>query len=256
MLTLQVNPYVWSKSSKYIKSSVLSVDLKEQDGSQLKISNLNHSIELLIPDKDPDRAIENDTQGHLFVKPYNDTNAIRYHKVAISNNLESALIDIRPQKSVIFDVFVGVGARPTPTNYSLKTSVPDVSLCKDFLPEIGYINCTSNPYVFSLSSSVTKNTGVHYIGIRLAHKANETNVAGEGHRVARSCKDSHGRQKRSCIGVKDPPTTPPPTPRIIVPTYDAITDVNYTMSVKMRSCLYWSEVKEVWTNEGCKVCYL
>jgi hypothetical protein len=59
--------------------------------------------------------------------------------------------------------------------------------------------------------------------------------------------------KRGCVGVKDPPTTPAPTPLIIIPLYNSSTDVNYTMSVSVTGCLYWSEKKSKWTSEGCKV---
>ena len=254
MVTLKKNPYVWANSSKDIKSSVLSVDLKKQDGSRLNISDLTHPIELIIPEKDPEEPIEDDSQAHLFVKPYNDSSAIRYHKITLYNDFESALVKITPEDKAFFDVFVGAAVKPTPNNYTFRTTIPDVSLCEGFTPGIGYINCSSNPYVFSLSSNVTGYIGIQYIGIRLAQEANAKNVQKNLRRLQRSCKDSQGRQKRSCIGVKDSPTTPPPTPEVIVPTYDALSDVNYTMSVKMRSCLYWSEVKETWTNEGCKVC--
>ena len=251
-----MNPYVWSNTSKDVKSSVLSVDLKKQDGSRLTISGLNRPIELFIPEKDPEEPIQNDTQGHLFVKPYNDSSTIRYHKIVLTNDLEFGIVEIRPQYDTIFDVFVSAGFKPTPQNYTYKARIPDVSLCGDFNLGIGYFNCTRDPYTFSLSRNLTGDIGVQYIGIRLSLEANETNIQTKHRRVARSCMDRHGRQKRSCIGVKDPPTIPPPTPEIIVPKYDARTDVNYTMSVKMRSCLYWSEKKQAWTSEGCKVCYL
>ena len=256
MVTFRMNPYVWTNSSKDIESSVLSVDLKKQDGSRLNVSDLSHPIELFIPVKSPDGTIQNDMQGHLFVKPFNDSSAIRYHKIILDNDLESALVEIRPQSHTFFDVFVSAGVKPTPDNYTFITRIPNVSLCEGFKVEIGYFNCTSNPYMFSLSSNVTGDIGVHYIGISLTRKANKTNVTNNHRRFKRSCKDIHGRQKRSCIGVKDPPTTPPPTPRVIVPTYDALTDVNYTMSVQMKRCLYWSEVREAWSSEGCKVGYL
>ena len=255
MLTLKVNPYVWTDSSRDVKSSVLSVDLKIQNGSRLSISDLSQPIELFIPEKVPEVSIQNDTQGHLFVKPYNDSGAIRYHKITFENDHESALVEIRPENNTVFDVFVGAGVKPTPNNYTFRATIPDVSLCADLKLGFGYVNCTRNPYTFSLSSNVTGDIGVHYIGIRLAIEAKETNILNKQRRVVRSCKEGRGRQKRSCIGVKDPPTTPPPTPEVIVPKYDAQTDVNYTMSVKMRNCLYWSELKQAWTSEGCKVFY-
>ena len=256
MVSLKVNPYVWSNTSKDVTSSVLSVDLKKQDGSRLTISGLNRPIELFIPEKDSEEAIQNDTQGHLFVKPYNDSNTIRYHKIVLTNDLEFGIVEIRPQNYTILDVFVSAGFKPTPQNYTFKARIPDFSLCRDFKFEIGYFNCTSNPYTFPLSSNITGDIGVQYVGIRLALEANETNTQIKHRRIARACMDRHGRQKRSCIGVKDPPTTPPPTPKIIVPKYNVRTDVNYTMSLKMRRCLYWSEKKQAWTSQGCKVCYL
>ena len=253
MLTLKVNPYVWTNSSKVIKSSVLSVDLKTQDGLRLNISDLRDPIELFVPEKEHEVPIQNDTKGHLFVKPYNDYGAIRYHKITFENDLEAALVEIRPENNAIFDVFVSSGVKPTPNNYTFRTKIPNISLCGDSKPGIGYFNCTRNSYMFSLSSNVTGDIGVHYIGISLAIEAKKTNIPSKQRRVVRSCKESHGRQKRSCIGVKEPPTTPLPTPEVIVPKYDARTDVNYTMTVEMRSCLYWSEVKQSWTSEGCKV---
>ena len=253
MLTLKVNPYVWTNSSKDIKSSVLSVDLKTQDGSRLNISDLRDPIELLVPEKEHEVPIKNDTQGHLFLKPYNGSGAIRYHKITFENELEAALVEIRPENNTIFDVFVSAGVKPTPKSYTFRKKIPDISLCGDFKPGTGCSNCTSNPYMSSLSSNVTGDIGVHYIGISLAIETKETNTPNKQRRIERSCKESHGRQKRSCIGVKDPPTTPPPTPEVIVPKYDARTDVNYTMTVTMRSCMYWSEVKQAWTSEGCKV---
>lgn len=253
MLTLEKNPFVWSSTSKNIKSSVLSLDLKKQDGSRLNISGLSHPIELFIPEKDQRKDIKNDSQGHLFVKPENDSSFIRYHKIKIENDFDVAFVEIRPQGNSRFDVFVNNHVKPTLGNYTFRAVIPDFSSCKHYKVGIGYFNCTSNPYVLRLSSSITGNTGVHFIGIRLASKLNEEAKRNMGSRSTRSCKDRHGRQKRSCIGVKDPPTTPPPKPEIIVPQYDERTDVNYTMVVTMRSCLYWSEKKQSWTSEGCKV---
>lgn len=254
MLTLKVNPYVWTNNSVTIKSSVLSLDLKQQNGSRLNIFGLSHPIELFIPGNGQEEEIKNDTVGHLFVKPYNDSSAIRYHKIEIANEFESAFVEIIPENGSHFDVFVSRGFKPTPDNYTFGTRIPDFSSCTNE-SKIGYFNCTSNPYTFSVSRNVTGNIGVHFIGIRLALNVDARTAGLKRKRAVRSCMDTHGRQKRSCIGVKDPPTTPPPTPEVIVPQYDERTDVNYTMSVKLRSCLYWSEKKQTWTNDGCEVCY-
>lgn len=253
-MTLQVNPYWWTNRSGDIKSSVLSLDLKKQDGSRLNISGLSHPIELFIPEENQTEEVKNDTKGILFVKPYNDNSDIRYHKIEIENEFESAFVKIRPENDSIFDVFVSSGTvKPTPENYTFRAKIPDYSSCRDYEAGTGYFNCAKDPYVFSLSSDITGDIGVHFIGIRLALGVTGRRTRSQRSRIPRSCKDSHGRQKRSCVGVKDPPTTPPPTPGTIVPQYNERTDVNYTMSVTMRSCLYWSEKKQDWTSEGCKV---
>ena len=253
MMTLQVNPYVWTNRSERIKSSILSLDLKKQDGSLLNISGLSDPIELFIPERVHGRDVAaNSIQGHLFVKRLsNGSNTLLYHKIEIESDFEVAFVEIRPENNSLVDVFVSRGVKPTVDNYKFKTRIPDVSLCSHYQAETGYTNCTRNPYIFLLSNEITGGTGVYFVGIRLL---NVTRKASRFRRhLSRSCKDSHGRQKRSCIGVKDPPTTPPPTPEIVIPQYNAWADVNYTMSVKIRSCLYWSEKIQAWTTEGCKV---
>ena len=253
-MTLQVNPYVWTNRSKTIKSSVVRLDLKKADGSPLNISGLSQPIELFIPEKKQKEDIVNFAQDHLFVKrPSNDSSNLRYHKIEIENEFESAFVKLRPQNNSVFDVFVSSGVRPTPSNYTFRTRVPNFSSCRTYDDRTGSFNCTDNPYEFSLSSNVTGEIGVHFIGIRLALDKGKRNTRIKRKSAMKSCKENNGRQKRSCIGVKDPPTTPPPTPDIIVPQYKQRTDVNYTMLVAMRSCLYWSETRQAWTSEGCKV---
>lgn len=253
MVTFKGNPYGWTNTSRYVKSSVLSLDLKNMDGTRLNISGLSHPIELFIPENESNNATPNDPRDHLFVKPYNDSKAIRYHKIALNNDFDAALVEIRPDENAVFDIFVSAGERPTPDNYTFRTIIPDGSSCRSFKPGTGYLNCSNSPYTFSLSRSITGNVGDHFIGIRLANETD--NKRNKRSRVLRSCMNRRGRQKRSCIGVKDPPTTPPPTPKLIKPKYDNRTDVNYTMSVTIKSCLYWSESKQDWTSEGCKVFY-
>ena len=90
MMTLQVNPYVWTNRSKTIKSSVVRLDLKKADGSPLNISGLSQPIELFIPEKKQKEDIANFAQDHLFVKrPSNDSSTLRYHKIEIENEFES-----------------------------------------------------------------------------------------------------------------------------------------------------------------------
>ena len=250
MVTFTENPYVWANNSIFIKSSVLSLNLKEEDGSRLNISGLSHPIELVIPEKGPKEPVKNNDDEHFFVKPYNNPNDIRYHKIVIDSSLGSATVKIRPANNAVFDVFVSPEVKPRPDNYTFKTIIPNFSSCTNPNSENGYSNCINDSYTFALPASVTERVGELFIGIRLASYVSKRNKRSH---ITTSCTDRNGRQKRSCIGVKPPPTTPP---RILIPKYDNETDVNYTMSVKIQNCLYWSDSRQDWTNDGCTVSFL
>ena len=248
MVTFIENPYVWAKNSAFIKSSVLSLDLKKEDGSRLNISGLSQPIELSIPEKGLKEPIQNNDEDPFFVKPYNGPNDIRYHKIVLESSFGGPIVKIRPDRNAVFDVFVSAEVRPKPDNYTFKTRIPHLLSCTYPNSGNGYSNCTNNSYTFVLPASVTGRGGQIFIGIRLRSDSNKRNK-----RSRRDSIDWHGRQKRSCIDVKQPPTTPP---TILKPEYDNETDVNYTMSVTIKNCLYWSDSKQDWTNDGCTVSFL
>lgn len=171
---------------------------------------------------------------------------------------QSALIfvEVKPEEGKSLEVYVSYKTRPTVDKHSFTAIIPDIDYCND--TETG-LNCSSEAHVIAVSSAVTGHIGVHYIGIRYPEPENDNPTPPEGEgdidarRVRRGCESHGGRQKRACIGVKDPPTTPPPTPKIVIPQYNESTDVNYTLSTTVTKCLYWSEKKQAWTDDGCKV---
>lgn len=63
-----------------------------------------------------------------------------------------------------------------------------------------------------------------------------------------------GKRGLNCVKVKDPRKTQPPTPMTITPHYDAHASVNYTFTVTIGTCLYWSEKEDKWSSRGCRVC--
>lgn len=249
MTSFRENPFTWDESAKGVQSSVVDFSLKKDDGTPLPIAGLKDPVELFIPVTRKVQTTGNKSDEKYFAKPGDGTGNLQYHRINIPSVNSIVFFDIHPDHGQVLDIFVTAEKKPTPRNFQFKTRVPDFSSCTAYSKILGYHNCSKNPYEISLTSNVTEKTGTHYIGIMLA--ANTTEVA--RNRASRSCAGQGGRQKRSCIGVKDPPTTPPPSPRIIKPQYNSSTDVNYTMSVTITSCLYWSEKKQVWTSEGCSV---
>ena len=241
IVTFKENPYLWADTSTLIKSSLLSLDLKSTNGSRLNVSNLSEPIKLFIP-IDEYKKVEG-APDHLFVK----SRDIRYHKIKLKSIYDTAFIEIKPENDTFLDVFVSAGVKPKPKSYTFKRRIPDFSdnsLCANVYLGTGLFNCAISRYMFSFSSNVT---GDHYIGIRLVDDENRPSK-----NVLRSVIKSHVRQKRWWITVKEPPTTPIST-MTIVPKYNNKADVNYSISVKIGTCLYWAENKQDWTSEGCKV---
>lgn len=258
VITFQSNPFVWDSSSRYVTSNVMDISVKS-NGGHLHLTKLEEPFELYIPLK---HRTKKETGGYFFVKRSKGFENIRYHKIIIPSQKAVAIIDIVPRGNDPLEIFISTGVRPTPENYNYSTYVPNYSRCSNISISSRYQQCSFiSPYRLMVSSSSTGATGNHYVGI-LLHKnssvnsrMNDTSTKGADHsRQSRSmCNTKSGRKKRSCIEVKDPPTTPPPKPKVIKPEYDPNSDVNYTMSVSISSCLYWSKDQQQWTNDGCKV---
>lgn len=241
MLILKNNPFKWDTSANNVKTSVLNIELKDDKGKKLNIEGLQKEVELLIktpPGQEDGPALS------TFCKP-SVNGSMQYHTTNITGDDKVLHITLLPETRQRLEVYVGYKRRPTTVSYDFKTSVPDTSHCNKSSME----NCTER-YTIAVPGNMTKYPGLYYVGVKNPRRKDSEVKS----RRRRSCTET-GRQKRSvvCVEFKDPPTTPPPTPQTIYPSYDPTTDVNYTISVSVKSCLYWSEEKEKWTNYGCRV---
>lgn len=241
----------------------MDVVLQTEEKRNLNVSDLKKPVHLYIPQNTENGSpadVKKNTVRY-FVKPsydVNDTKLIQYHKINILHERDVVFVKLHPETyATPLRVYVSFSDYPTPTEHNYSTVLP----CKTRERK-----CHKDPYVFSLNASDTGNTGIHYIGIHYyVNISNDFIFHGEGkmismngsiqERTRRSsgCDGGGRRRKRSCIGVKDPPPPPTPAPIVLKSKYNASTDLNYTLSVTIGSCLYWSEVKEQWTDEGCKV---
>ena len=180
---------------------------------------------------------------------------MRFHKIVFPGPEYAISIRIVPLSNVTLTLYVRYAERPTLEHSDLNFSIPNKRSC-NFSSERNSTNCSTDPFTVTLSAADTGHTGVHYVGIVIGEHVNQINNNGTSadhvRRVRRGCFRNR-RQKRSCVGVIDPPTTPPPI-LLIKPPFNESTDVNYTLSVSMATCQYWNVTADAWSTEGCRVC--
>ena len=239
MTAFHFNPYSWDNSSKAIQSSVTSLELKSGK-AKINVSNLEDDILMVIPISSKSKINTNVSEEpeRLFLKP----NKMSVH----SYYAELADVPVKIETTVheldfVAELFLKFGTRPTTDNFDHNFTMSFKYTCENGTKE----NDTSCLFEKRSVTVVPTEAGRLYVGIIGSLKG-----SGENSRNRRSC-FGHGRQRRACVGVKDPP--PKGVSTIVVPQYDPSTDVNYTMAITQSSCLYWSEDNDKWTSDGCKV---
>ena len=238
MTAFNFNPYTWDNSSKAIQSSVTSLELQNGNGN-INISNLEDDIVMVIPILAPRKNNTNTSEvpEHSFLKPNKMSFRSYYAELAdvpVTIKLSVQEID------VFIELFVKFGSRPAVDNFDQNFTISFKYVCEPSDEQ----NDTSCMLEKASVSVVPSKPGRLFVG--LVGNRNST----KNSRKRRSC-FGHGRQKRSCVGFKDPP--PRGVTKAVVPQYDPATDLNYTMTITQSGCLYWSEDKDRWTSDGCKV---
>ena len=223
----------------------MDLTLKMDNGTVVDASNLMTPVEIRLP------VGQRSADAAELLKPsFARIGEMKYRTFSIPSDDVPVLLTIMPDGNRSVIVYVSPKARPTPTSFNVTTSLPNKTLCKT---NSVALNCGREAYTFPVSSSMTGASGLHYVGVKLLDSDVRSDEK-QNQRSRRDCEGHNGRRKRSCIGVKDPPTTVPPTTKILIrPTYNAATDGNYTFSVNVPSCQYWSNEDERWTEEGCRV---
>ena len=243
MRAIHFNPFKWDNSSKKVKSSVTSLVLQSANGTKINVSNLDNYIEIVIPLSSPPTNTSNGTK-HYFLKP--NRISIRSYYAELADVPVSIKIGVQVE-GIVIKLFVKSGSRPTIEDSDHNFTILFTSTCRK-LSDYQQSKSTSCSLEERSVTIVPSEPTLLYVGF-LFQEANDAN---EHARKRRSC-FGHGRERRSCVGVKDPP--PAGITKLNVPQYDPLTDVNYTFSITQSSCLYWSEDKEKWSSDGCKVIY-
>ena len=241
MQAVNFNPFTWDNSSKKIKSSVTSLNLQSSNGKKINVSNLDSDIEIVIPISSPPTNNSNGTE-HYFLKP----NKMSFH--GYYAELADVPVSIKigaQEKGTVIELFVKFGKRPTIEDFDHNFTI--TSTCRNQTSETqNRTSCILDENSLTVVPSLPIRL---YIGL-LFLGAKDVNA----HSRRRRSWFGHRRERRSCVGVKDPP--PKGVTKTVIPQYDSSTDVNYTFSITQSSCLYWSEDEEKWTSYGCRVIHI
>ena len=234
------NPFTWDITRERVHSDVLTLEIKDDQGKTIKVSQLPSDVTMKISLEQPYSVIEN---SHLFIKK-NDS---RFHEIVV--NYENTLIQLETHAAVDLIIFIKFGSRPTINEHDLNGTVSRNEVCvwTRIQGKIDWKRLCSrngiNPIQF-----LAQKAGRYFIEVR-SHEG----FIKPHQRQKCSC-FGHGRQKRSCNEVKSPPPTSSQNKNVsVVPAYDPSTDHNYTLRVALASCVYWSDDRQMWTTEGCQV---
>ena len=244
------NPYTWHASAASIKSNVLDVIVKSANKTVVH-QFVRKPVDLFLP-HGPPRSPYRTHPAQFFVKPSlhsRDTKNIQYHKVFIPLGYSAAFVRVKPVGSRTLRIHIG----------SLVTIVPkDLSSCADGTgSNADSPDCNLDP--FTVRIPISDRSDAYRIGVQFlsrrqtpADALRKSMVASQrdGHRSRRNCGSNPQLDNDLCVKVKSPPTRPP---RVIIPHYNRTTDVNYTFSVQIGSCMYWRPDENRWTDDGCKV---
>ena len=237
MQAVDFNPFTWDNSSNKVKSSVISLELKSGNAKRINVSNLNNDIEIIIPISSPPQNSSNGTE-HYFLKP--NQMSVRSYYAELADVPVSLTFGVA-QEGIHVELYIKFGRRPSASDSDHNFTFTSTRTCEN--------KTDDEPSCFLKDTSfavVPSKPGFLYVGLSFQGAKNKT----EHSRKRRAC-FGHRRERRSCVGVKDPP--PKGVTTTVVPQYDPNTDVNYTFTITQSSCLYWSEDKEKWTSDGCKV---
>ena len=237
MITYEFNPQFSPNSSNHISSKVVSLDLKDESDQTLQITDLPSDIAITIP------FSHSNGNATPASKHFLSPGIMQFHIVSVQQTKTEIQFSIKicPQASVT--VYFRHGEKPTKDVFDEVVSLADKNKTSNS-------DCQNeDDFDFRNIWLTATKPGDYYIGLL---QSNENNAVQSRNR--RSLLAESTSQDR-CVTFKDPPPTPPPPSEYVIvkPEYDPEKSVNYSLQMNTIWCAYWSESKEMWTNEGCTV---
>lgn len=242
MLSIPFNPFTWDKTRERVDSNVLSLDLKDDEQQVVEIEQLSSDVIIEIPLNAQSKPVK---MLHFFTK----SNSPRFHEITVDYESTIVQLDIAPKdESVNLTIYIRFGHRPTIKEHDFNATISSNERCIWTKMDQHFKNGCSSSYQTPIEF-LAKKPGKYYLAA-VTHSNSSTKPH---RRQKRSCFGQE-RQRRSCVEVKRPPPTPPQSQNVsLVPVYEPSTDQNYTLRVAMGSCVYWSDMRQKWITDGCRV---
>ena len=241
MLSIAFNPFTWDRTRERVNSYVLSLDLKDDQHKVMDISELSSDVVIEMTPKPQNYPLQ---MSPFFTK----NTSPRFHEIKVDYENTLVQLYIAPEDGLVnLILYFRFSQRPTIKEHDLNATISSYETC--FWTKIkenleGKNGCYSNRPIEVLA----KRPGRYYVAV-----LSNSNITKSQKRQKRSCFDQR-RQRRACVDIKSPPPTPPHSKNeSVVPVFDPSTDHNYTLSVTIGSCVYWSDTKQKWITDGCRV---
>lgn len=236
MITYAFNPQSSVNSNNQINSEVINIEIKDDDGHILNITDLPNDIAIEIP------VSQNYGNATPLAEYFLNPGLMRYHIVDVQQPHTTVKFSMRICLQASVTAYIRYGEKPTESVFDDVVVLPSHGNSSDSDCRNGEDNMR-NVWV------TAKQTGSYYIGL-LGNEETETVQS----RNRRSLLTESSLQDR-CVNFKPPPPTPSPPPEYVVikPKYDPAKSANYSLQVNTFWCAYWNDAEEIWTNEGCKV---
>lgn len=251
MISYNVNPHsIGGQTFDEISSKVVSLTLKDENGNEINISNLHSPISLTVP-------LKNTGNKTPPIEEYTVPDVMLYRVFTENGGNSLIALSFKLERPAPFEVYVKYGARPTKQDYDYFTTL-DVGTCQN-----EELSCNVSTHVWFDA----ERQGKYFIGLLQTSTGRERRSASKmgdpdkdlqrkvpKKRMSRSLSQLNNPDEKLCVKFKDPPTPQSMINETVkMPPYDPETSVNFTLEVDSAGCLYWSETKEQWMSDGCKV---
>lgn len=250
MISYNINPHaLGDQAFDEINTKVVSLTLKDESGNEISISNLPSAISLTVPLKETGNKTPQ-------VKEYSVPDVMLFRVFTENRGNSLVKLSLKLERPAPFEVYVRYGARPSKKDYDYFTTIEGTS-CQN-----ANLSCNESTYVWFDAAR----QGKYFIALLQKSNARKRRSAWNidytdndlrrkipKNRMARSLSQLNNPEEKLCVKYKDPPISQPLVNVTVMPPYDPETSVNFTLEVDSARCLYWSETKEQWISEGCKV---